>query len=193
MNVQNYNCLTPNDFGRVLSLGATQGVFDHLSRCNQCIRVAEEICGMVREWSPVKAEESGNFIPRLHRLFNIRKTDPYLSAILLVPREVVAVTKNNDSVFFELYVIVPKDFTSRVDVDTLRLSGAIQASNAKCLEVQKGKEVIHTVSFEVSTLSRRVRESLGRHYRVTDNVRLTGAYIDGMSFSAVSNVTFGRI
>ncbi len=193
MNIQNYDCLTPNDLRRILSLGATQGVFDHLSSCNQCIRVAEEMCRVAGEWPTVEAEESGNFTSKLRRLFNIRKTGSYLSAILFVPTEVVVVAKDNNSVPFELYVIVPKDFTSRVDIDTLRLSGTVQASNAKCLEVQKGKEVINTVSFEVVTPSKRVIESLGWHYRVTDTVRLTGAYIDAMPFSAVSYATFEGI
>lgn len=193
MNIQNYDCLAPNDLRRVLSFGATQGVFDHLSSCNQCIRVAEEICRVAGEWPTVEAEESDKFTPRLRRLFNIRKTGLYLSAIMFVPGEVVVVAKDNNSVFFELYVIIPKDFTSRIGIDTLRLSGAVQASNAKCLEVQKDKEAINAVSFEVAILSKRVIESLGRHYRVTDTVRLTGAYIDAMPFSAVSCATFGRI
>lgn len=192
MNIQNDYCLTPNAFERVLSLGASPEVFDHLASCDQCIRVAEGMCRMAGEWPTVEAEESGNFIPRLRRLFSIRKTSKYLSAILFIPRETIVGTKDIDSVFFELYVIVPKDFISRVDTDTLRLSGAIQASNAKCVAVQKGKEIISTVSFNIATPSRRVRESLDQHYRVTDIIRLTGTYIDAMPFSAVSCATFSR-
>ena len=186
-SVKTYDCLTSNDIERIFLFGASERESHHLSNCYHCMHEVGLYCRIPQRYFTVEASESNKLIHRLRRLVNRGETALYTSVLLSMKNKEITVTENLASIKIELKVVAPQDFFSRVDENTLRLSGAVSADCAKCTDVEEGQLI-----FETAVLSKRIRDSLKNHHRVTDSVRLGGLYIDSVPLFGQMSVTFCR-
>jgi hypothetical protein len=181
------DCISPASLLAAFNLGASRSEADHFKNCPACMQRVETYTRQPQRHLTIEALGSKSLLRRLQRFIGKPETENFTSLLLCNPEEEMKISPDTMVVPVSLEVLAPACFVQEANLWSLRISGAISGS---AIIDRDGM-----VGCDAGRLAKHLRQDLRHHYRVTDNIRLTGIYCGSnrLPFSGNASITFSRM